>query len=120
MSHEIRTPLNGILGSMPWLIESSLDHDQRRTVDTIQNSANNLRELVDNILDVTKVEAGKMALLPKWFNVRTLCEEVVDTVSSRAIERGLELNYSLDTTVPPMVKGDAFRVRQILLNLMVS
>ncbi|EXJ67706.1 uncharacterized protein A1O5_09052 [Cladophialophora psammophila CBS 110553] len=118
MSHEIRTPLNGILGSMPWLVESELDHDQRRTVDTIQNSANNLRELVDNILDVTKVEAGKMTLLPKWFHVRTLCEEVVDTVSSRAIERGLELNYSLEANVPSMVKGDAFRVRQVLLNLL--
>ena len=120
MSHEIRTPLNGILGSMPWLVESTLDHDQRRTVDTIQNSANNLRELVDNILDVTKVEAGKMTLVPKWFHVRSLLEEVVDTVSSRAIERGLELNYSLDADVPVSVKADAFRVRQVLLNLLVS
>ncbi|KAK5283949.1 hypothetical protein LTR40_000923 [Exophiala xenobiotica] len=118
MSHEIRTPLNGIIGSMPWLVESSLDHDQRRTVDTIQNSANNLRELVDNILDVTKVEAGKMTLFSKWFHVRSLCEEVVDTVSSRAIERGLELNYSLEANVPAMVRGDAFRVRQVLLNLL--
>ena len=118
MSHEIRTPLNGILGSMPWLVESVLDHDQRRTVDTIQNSANNLRELVDNILDVTKVEAGKMTLVPKWFHVRTLCEEVVDTVSSRAIERGLELNYTLDSNVPTQVRADAFRIRQVLLNLL--
>lgn len=118
MSHEIRTPLNGILGSMPWLVESTLDNDQRRTLDTIQNSANNLRELVDNILDVTKVEAGKMTLVPKWFNVRSLCEEVIDTCSSRAIERGLELNYTLDTAMPQNVKGDPFRVRQVLLNLM--
>lgn len=118
MSHEIRTPLNGILGSMPWLVESQLDHDQRRTLDTIQNSANNLRELVDNILDVTKVEAGKMTLVPKWFNVRSLCEEVIDTCSSRAIERGLELNYTLEHDVPLTVKGDPFRVRQVLLNLM--
>lgn len=120
MSHEIRTPLNGILGSMPWLVESSLDHDQRRTVDMIQNSSNNLRELVDNILDVTKVEAGKMTLQFKWFHVRTLLEEVIDTISSRAIERGLELNYTVDSEVPSSVKGDHFRVRQILLNLMVS
>lgn len=118
MSHEIRTPLNGILGSMPWLTESPLDLDQRRTVDTIQNSANNLRELVDNILDVTKVEAGKMTLMPKFFHVRTLCEEVVDTVSSRAIERNLELNYTLDASVPITARGDPFRLRQVLLNLL--
>lgn len=118
MSHEIRTPLNGILGSMPWLVESNLDHDQRRTVDTIQNSSNNLRELVDNILDVTKVEAGKMNLVYKWFHIRTLLEEIIDTVSSRAIERGLQLNYTVDADVPGTVKGDPFRLRQVLLNLM--
>lgn len=118
MSHEIRTPLNGILGSMPWLVESNLDHDQRRTVDTIQNSSNNLRELVDNILDVTKVEAGKMTLVYKWFHIRTLLEEIIDTVSSRAIERGLQLNYTVDADVPGTVMGDPFRLRQILLNLM--
>ena len=118
MSHEIRTPLNGILGSIPWLGDSNLDVDQRRTVDTIQNSSHNLRELVDNILDVTKVEAGKMKLVYKWFHVRTLVEEIIDTISSRAIERALELNYTVDAKVPSTVKGDPFRLRQILLNLM--
>ena len=118
MSHEIRTPLNGILGSIPWLVESSLDHDQRRTLDTIQNSSNNLRELVDNILDVTKVEAGKMSLVFKYFHVRTLLEEIIDTVASRAIDKGLELNYTVDLNVPSHVKGDPFRLRQVLINLM--
>jgi signal transduction histidine kinase len=118
MSHEIRTPLNGILGSLPWLVESPLEPDQRRTLDTIQNSSNNLRELVDNILDVTKVEAGKMALAFKWFHIRTLLEEVIDTVASRAIDKGLQLNYTVDLNVPSTVKGDPFRLRQILINLM--
>lgn len=118
MSHEIRTPLNGILGSIPWLVDSSLDHDQRRTLDTIQNSSNNLRELVDNILDVTKVEAGKMNLVHRFFHVRTLLEEIIDTIASRAIDKGLELNYTVDLNVPSHVKGDQFRLRQILINLM--
>jgi signal transduction histidine kinase len=118
MSHEIRTPLNGILGSIPWLVESSLEPDQRRTLDTIQNSSNNLRELVDNILDVTKVEAGKMTMAFKWFHIRTLLEEIIDTIASRAIDKGLQLNYTVDLNVPSTVKGDPFRLRQILINLM--
>lgn len=118
MSHEIRTPLNGILGSLPWLVESSLEPDQRRTLDTIQNSSNNLRELVDNILDVTKVEAGKMTLSFKWFHIRTLLEEIIDTIASRAIDKGLQLNYTVDMKVPATVKADPFRLRQILINLM--
>ena len=118
MSHEIRTPLNGILGSLPWLVESSLEPDQRRTLDTIQNSSNNLRELVDNILDVTKVEAGKMTLAFKWFHIRTLLEEIIDTIASRAIDKGLQLNYTVDMNVPSTFKADPFRLRQILINLM--
>jgi signal transduction histidine kinase len=118
MSHEIRTPLNGILGSIPWLVESPLEPDQRRTLDTIQNSSNNLRELVDNILDVTKVEAGKMTLISKWFHIRTLLEEIIDTIASRAIDKGLQLNYTVDLNVPSTVKGDPFRLRQTLINLM--
>ncbi|ERF71782.1 hypothetical protein EPUS_01697 [Endocarpon pusillum Z07020] len=118
MSHEIRTPLNGILGSIPWLVESSLEPDQRRTLDTIQNSSNNLRELVDNILDVTKVEAGKMRLAFKWFHIRTLLEEIIDTIAPRAIDKGLQLNYTVDMNVPSTVRGDPFRIRQMLINLM--
>ncbi|KAL4935854.1 hypothetical protein BDV06DRAFT_117766 [Aspergillus oleicola] len=117
MSHEIRTPLNGILGTIPFILDTSLDTDQRRMLDTIQNSSTNLRELVDNILDVSRVEAGKMSLVSSWFHVRSVIEDVIDTVSSRAIDKGLEMNYLMDVDVPPMVIGDRFRLRQILINL---
>ncbi|KAL4810040.1 hypothetical protein BDV18DRAFT_150434 [Aspergillus unguis] len=117
MSHEIRTPLNGILGTIPFILDTSLDTDQRRMLDTIQNSSTNLRELVDNILDVSRVEAGKMSLVSSWFHVRSVIEDVIDTVSSRAIDKGLEMNYLMDVDVPPMVVGDRFRIRQILINL---
>jgi len=117
MSHEIRTPLNGITGMVNFLIDSSLTSEQLEHVNIIRTSTEGLRGLIDDILDLSKAEAGMIQLNPAWFYPRSLLEEVNDLTSTMAIDKGLELNYVVEDDVPAQVKGDRFRVRQILLNL---
>ncbi len=117
MSHEIRTPLNGITGMVNFLIDSSLTTEQLEHVNIIRSSTEGLRGLINDILDLSKAEAGMIQLNPEWLYVRALIEEVNDLTSTMAIEKGLELNYLVGDDVPPRVKGDRFRIRQILLNV---
>ncbi|KAI5363832.1 putative PAS domain, signal transduction response regulator, receiver domain, CheY-like superfamily [Septoria linicola] len=117
MSHEIRTPLNGITGMVNFLIDSSLTAEQMEHVNIIRASTEGLRGLINDILDLSKAEAGMIQLNMDWVYVRALIEEVNDLTSAMAIDKGLELNYIVDEDVPPQVKGDRFRIRQILLNV---
>ena len=117
MSHEIRTPLNGIMGMVNFLIDSSLTSEQMEHVNIIRASTEGLRGLINDILDLSKAEAGMIQLSYDWLYVRALIEEVNDLTSAMAIDKGLELNYIVEEDVPAQVKGDRFRVRQILLNV---
>lgn len=117
MSHEIRTPLNGITGMVNFLIDSSLTAEQMEHVNIIRASTEGLRGLINDILDLSKAEAGMIQLSMDWLYVRALIEEVNDLTSAMAIDKGLELNYIVDEDVPPQIKGDRFRIRQILLNI---
>ncbi|KAF2206780.1 hypothetical protein CERZMDRAFT_52446 [Cercospora zeae-maydis SCOH1-5] len=117
MSHEIRTPLNGITGMVNFLIDSSLTAEQMEHVNIIRASTEGLRGLINDILDLSKAEAGMIQLNMDWVYVRALIEEVNDLTSAMAIDKGLELNYIVDEDVPPQIKGDRFRIRQILLNV---
>ncbi|CAK1367557.1 unnamed protein product [Cercospora beticola] len=117
MSHEIRTPLNGITGMVNFLIDSSLTTEQMEHVNIIRASTEGLRGLINDILDLSKAEAGMIQLNMDWVYVRALIEEVNDLTSAMAIDKGLELNYIVDEDVPPQIKGDRFRIRQILLNV---
>ncbi|KAK3717957.1 hypothetical protein LTR37_005383 [Vermiconidia calcicola] len=117
MSHEIRTPLNGITGMVNFLIDSSLTTEQLEHVNVIRSSAEGLRGLINDILDLSKAEAGMIQLNMDWFFVRALIEEVNDLTSAMAIDKGLELNYLVHEDVPGQIKGDRFRIRQVLLNI---
>ena len=117
MSHEIRTPLNGIIGMVNFLIDSSLSAEQLEHVNIIRASTEGLRGLINDILDLSKAEAGMISLVMDWLYVRALIEEVNDLTSTMAIDKGLELNYLVEDDVPAQIKGDRFRIRQILLNI---
>lgn len=117
MSHEIRTPLNGITGMVNFLIDSNMTAEQMEHVNIIRNSTEGLRDLINDILDLSKVEAGMIKLSYEWFRVRNLIEDVNDLTSAMAMQKKLELNYIVDANVPLQVKGDKVRIRQVLLNV---
>ncbi|GAO19616.1 uncharacterized protein UV8b_08196 [Ustilaginoidea virens] len=117
MSHEIRTPLIGISGMVSFLQDTTLNEEQRDYTNTIQTSANSLIMIINDILDLSKVDAGMMKLKYEWFHTRSLIEDVNELVSTMAIAKRLELNYLVEEDVPAWVKGDKVRIRQVLLNV---
>ncbi|KAJ6780955.1 hypothetical protein PWT90_06018 [Aphanocladium album] len=117
MSHEIRTPLIGISGMVSFLQDTTLDEEQRDYTTTIQTSANSLIMIINDILDLSKADAGMMKLNFEWFRARSIMEDVNELVSTMAISKGLELNYLVEADVPLWVKGDKIRIRQVLLNV---
>ncbi|KAI0137380.1 hsp90-like protein [Xylariales sp. AK1849] len=117
MSHEIRTPLIGISGMVSFLQDTTLNEEQRDYTNTIQTSANSLLMIINDILDLSKVDAGMMKLSFEWFHTRSLIEDVNELVSTMAIAKRLELNYVIEEDVPLWVKGDKVRIRQVLLNV---
>ena len=117
MSHEIRTPLNGIIGNLQFLLNSNLDDYQAEWTYGADAAARGMHDLINDILDVSKAEAKMLTLYYDWFHIRSIIEDVFETLASKANEKRLELCYFLDNGVPSNIKGDAGRIRQILLNL---
>ena len=117
MSHELRTPMNGIIG-MTWLLgDSGLSDEQGHYVDSVRNSAESLLAVINDVLDVSKIEAGKLTLESLDFDLGHLLDDLASMMAARANERGVAFSCAIDPDVPVHLQGDPGRLRQILLNL---
>jgi signal transduction histidine kinase/CheY-like chemotaxis protein len=117
MSHEIRTPLNGIMGMLQLLQDADLKQESREYADIALNMTDRLTKLLSDILDLSKIEAGKLTIHSDEMHLGELCESVASLFRLEAQDRGLELRTTIDPSLPETVLGDGKRVQQVLFNL---
>lgn len=117
MSHEIRTPMNAIVGFADLLSMEGLEGDQKQKVDIIASSARSLTALLNDILDLSKVEAGQIKIADAPMDIRSVIDEVIQLFEQKAKQKGIVINSSVSASIPALIQGDELRIRQILVNL---
>ncbi len=117
VSHEIRTPLNGVVGTLDILMATDLPQKHRQFVEIAWDSSQYLLDLINNILDFSKLEAGKVEVESTEFGIAHTIEDVLELLAPQAIQKGLDLGYLVAAGIPPRLKGDPRRLRQVLVNL---
>jgi len=117
MSHEIRTPMNGVIGMASLLRETDQTIEQREYTDTIIACGDTLVSVINDVLDFSKIESGKMEIEKEDFDLRRCIEEVMDMFSKQAEKQGIDLIYQVEFDLPQMIVGDSLRLKQVLINL---